>query len=524
MDEDLFFSKSKEPSSEDFFSNRNTFDNIKDTDIPLSSGINFSYSGFTQEEKRTENTGADYMFSSSASSSERKTDTDSFSGAFNIPAYEPFSQKKASESKDMFSFAPVGQSSDDKYKEDKIMADRYTGSSSQSRIPQSRTPQTRTPQGARPASARTPQGARPAPARNQQNIRSTGSRAPQGTRAAASRAPQGARVQNKGGFSGGGKGKGPSKKIIILASVLVAVVLLFGGLFAWGYSAMGGLDYDDSIVPNAYVEEKDLVSDSNVTNILFLGCDGREDVSSNLSDTMILFSVDKQNKKIKLTSFLRDSYVYIPSKGYSTKLNASFTYGGPQLVMDTIEYNFGVDIDYYLMVDFTAFKTVVNLLGGITVDGVTAAEAKYMKEVVKIKSQDVVEGTNEMSGNTALWYCRIRYLDNDFKRTERQRKVISAIVDKALKTNIITLFDIVEKTVPHISTDMTRNKLLTFGMSTFTKLLTYDMVQQQIPAAGTWSDARISGQLVLKMDMEENRAILKSFLYDKETEKVTEAE
>lgn len=340
-----------------------------------------------------------------------------------------------------------------------------------------------------------------------------------------SRAPQGARVsgnavQNKKPVrqvkSAPSKKKDSSgKKKAVIAAVSV-ILVLFLAIFCYGYHALGGINYDDGIVPNAYVDESSLASSDSVKNILLLGSDGREEVSGERSDTMILLSIDKANKKIKLTSFLRDSYVYIPSKGYSTKLNAAFSYGGAQLVMDTIEYNFGVGIDNYVMIDFAAFKTLVNGLGGITVEGVTAAEAKYLKEVVKIKTQDIVEGTNEFSGNTALWYCRIRKLDNDFKRTERQRKVISAIISKAVKTNIFKLLGVVADTVPHISADMTRNELLGLGVGSVMKLLTYDIEQQQIPASGTWSDGWASGQQVLKLDMEKNKEILKSFLYDKD--------
>lgn len=365
-----------------------------------------------------------------------------------------------------------------------------------------------------PAQNRTPSGA----PRNTAPVRV--SRAPQGARVSGNPAHAKKPVQQvrtskapkKSGMAGKKKGL-----IAVLGIILVLVVAIFG----YGYHALGGINYDDGIVPNAYVDESTLASSSSVKNILLLGSDGRDDVTGERSDTMILLSVDKQNKKIKLTSFLRDSYVYIPSKGYSTKLNAAFSYGGAQLVMDTIEYNFGVDIDNYVMIDFAAFKTLVNGLGGITVEGVTAAEAKYLKEVVKIKTQDIVEGTNEFSGNTALWYCRIRKLDNDFKRTERQRKVISAIISKALKVGPFTLMDAVADTVPHISSDMNRNGLLGFGMSSAVKILTYDIEQQQIPASGTWSDGWASGQQVLKMDIEENKAILKSFLYDKDSKKDT---
>ncbi len=308
-----------------------------------------------------------------------------------------------------------------------------------------------------------------------------------------------------------------SKAKIIGLSVLGFIFVFIVAVLGYGISALQGLNYDKSIVPNAYVEESALTSSDDVINILFIGSDARGNVEGQRSDTMMLFSIDKQNKKLKLTSFLRDSYVYIPSKKYSTKLNAAFSYGGTQLVMDTLEYNFGVDIDHYIMVDFKVFRQLVDLLGGITVKGVTEAEAKYMREEVNLKK--VKKGTNHMNGKTALWYCRIRYVDNDFRRTERQRKVITAIVNKALKTNPIKLMDIVKKVLPNISTDISSSELIGLAAGAAIRYIHYDIKQQQIPAEGTWTDARISGQLVLKMDIEKNKEILESFLYDREGNK-----
>ena len=230
----------------------------------------------------------------------------------------------------------------------------------------------------------------------------------------------------------------------------------------------------------------------------------------------------EKNGQIKLTSFLRDSYVYIPSKGYKTKLNAAFSYGGTQLVMDTIEYNFGVNIDNYVMVSFDAFQQIVDLMGGVTIEGVTAKEAQYMNDVVDIKS--VKEGTNKMNGFTALWYCRIRKLDSDFYRTQRQRKVISAVISQAKKTNPITLANICKKVLPYISTDINKSELTTLAVGAVLSFLRYDMAQQQIPADGTWSAQRINGSDVIAMDIEQNKNILKTFLEEKYVEPVQEEE
>ena len=366
--------------------------------------------------------------------------------------------------------------------------------------------------------ARTPQGRRmaegnaPAPHRPQQSP--ANSRTPQGQRMQSpsqhgrrpappqQKRPQGRPPKRKSG----GKGK--------IAFGVFAVLLVFiAGVFFYGYSALGGLTYDDSIGENIYLKDSNLLQSDSVRNILFIGSDAREGLDGQRSDSMILFSIDTANKKIKLTSFLRDSYVYIPSKKYNTKLNAAFNYGGAQLLMDTIEYNFGVNIDDYVMVNYEVFIDLVNLLGGITINDVTAKEAKYMQE--QVNRPKFKEGTNKnVDGRTAMWYCRIRYLDNDFGRTQRQRKVITSIIAKVTKTNPFKLIDIVKQVLPNISTSIDRNDLLSLGINAFFSYIRYDIVQQQIPAEGTWWNERVYGQDVLKMNFDKNKTILKEFIYE----------
>ncbi len=315
--------------------------------------------------------------------------------------------------------------------------------------------------------------------------------------------------------------KRSSKKPLVLG-LLSIILILFVALGAFGLSAINSLDYDDTIVSNQYVNESELYSSSSVKNILFIGSDARGDVEGQRSDTMILFSIDTKNRQIKLTSFLRDSYVYIPSKGYKAKLNSAFSSGGPQLVMDTIEYNFGVKIDNYIMVDFVAFQQIIDLMGGVTIEGVTEKEAEYMNDVVKIPS--VKEGTNKMNGFTALWYCRIRKLDSDFNRTQRQRKVIASVVNQAKKTNPFTLASMCKQVLPNISTDINKPELLSLAFGAVFSYLRYDIVQQQIPAEGTWSNERINGSAVISMNIDKNKEILINFLSTKYVEPVEEEE
>lgn len=316
------------------------------------------------------------------------------------------------------------------------------------------------------------------------------------------------------------------KKKVILALSSVFILLIVG-IFGYGYFVLGNIDYDDSITENAYLDESKLASSPDVTNILLIGSDVRSEndsehalVSGQRADSMILFSIDKKNKQIKLTSFLRDSYVYIPSDGYEDKLNAAYSLGGAQLTMDTLEYNFGVKIDHYLTINFDVFKQFINLLGGIPVE-VSDYEAEYM--VDELKFIYIKPGVNVMNGNASLMYCRMRYLDNDLYRTQRQRKVIKAVIGKAAKTNLFKLMDIVRQVVPNIRTDISRNELISLGAGAAVKFLHYDIVQQQIPAAGTWWDESIDGiGDVIVFDAESNEEALKEFVFEKYVEEKEE--
>ena len=306
-----------------------------------------------------------------------------------------------------------------------------------------------------------------------------------------------------------------------VAGIIIAViVLLIGGLFAYGYYVLGKISYDTKLVDeNKYISENKLATSGDVRNILFIGSDARGDVSGQRSDTMMLFSIDKKHKKLKLTSFLRDSYVYIPSSGYYNKLNASFSFGGVQLAIDTLEYNFKVKIDDYILVDFDAFVKFIDLMGGLTVEGVTKEEAKYLRDVVKIKAK---AGTNHWNGWHTLWYCRIRYLDDDFNRTARQRKVISAIIKNVTKTNPVKLMKIMEEVLPMIQTNISRNELVSLAVGAMASYLRYDVLQHRIPATGTWSNKSVSGVGdVLYMDLDENAKLLKNFVYKADKEETS---
>ncbi|MBQ4644755.1 MAG: LCP family protein [Clostridia bacterium] len=322
------------------------------------------------------------------------------------------------------------------------------------------------------------------------------------------------------------KKRHPVRNAII---IILCISLCIGG-FGYGKidKLLSSFKGEEELSNNAYVNEADLAQIPDQINVLLIGIDARENEEASRSDTMMLVTLDKKNKQIKLTSFLRDSYVEIAGTNSWNKLNAAYFRGGVQTLSDTLELNFKVDIQYYAIVDFEIFQTIVDELGGIRVD-VTERESYYtyhsgsVNVPVRIPAgEDVL-----LNGEQALWYSRIRYLDSDFKRTERQRKVIKAIVDKASTMSLTKLYSLAEAIVPLVKTNMSTNQILSLGITAFkNKMYKYPIVQHSIPADGTWYDKNVPGVgASLVMNMEENQALLHSFLQEPQevpTENTTE--
>ncbi|MDR3344369.1 MAG: LCP family protein, partial [Oscillospiraceae bacterium] len=237
----------------------------------------------------------------------------------------------------------------------------------------------------------------------------------------------------------------------VLIAVSVLLLICFGVGFA-GFKLLDSLQPAVQTRPqSSTVNEEDLFFDNDVKNILLLGMDGRKSNGKGLSDVMTLISINRKTKTTTLVSFQRDTWVKIPGYG-SAKLNASGSYGGAPLVIDTLESNFRIKIDFYVLVTFEAFKNAVTAMGGVSVP-VTAAEAKEMKRYSKNKIS-VPSGENVLlGGEEALLYVRIRKQDDDWQRTNRQRTVIKALADKA-KSNPIKAFQAAQSVLPEFETDM----------------------------------------------------------------------
>lgn len=304
------------------------------------------------------------------------------------------------------------------------------------------------------------------------------------------------------------KRKKKKHKLLKTVVLLVAAFFILTSSFIFIFAAASGYTRND-LNENSYISSSSLKSSPLVTNILLLGVDGSAD-SSSRSDSMILVSIDFAHAKIKLTSFLRDGWVYIPSKERKGKLNSACTYGGPQLVADTIEYNFGVKIDHYVMVDFDMFTKIIDNLGGVDVE-VTEKEAKYINKTTRHTIES--GGSVHLDGAKALVYCRIRKLDTDYMRTYRQRKVITALIEQAKNSGISKLVSTMQSVFPLIETDMSPAEITALAYKGGISILAFDIEQNRVPTDDQMSADTINGQWVEVFDTDEVAEYLKDYIY-----------
>jgi len=261
-----------------------------------------------------------------------------------------------------------------------------------------------------------------------------------------------------------------------------------------------------------------VIQTENIINILIIGQDAREGQSRQRSDSMILCTVNKTKKTLTLTSFMRDLYVQIPGK-QDNRINASYAFGGMNLLDETLAVNFGVHVDGNVEVDFTGFMDIVDMLGGIDIE-LTQAEANYLNQrgnwdvnPGSAGKWKLKEGMNHLTGEQALAYSRIRYVGNaDFGRTERQRKVLTILVDKCKNLNILELNSLLQKVLPMITTDLNNSEILGYALEVFPLLSDLTIETLRIPANGAYSGQTIRGMSVLVPDLEKNRELLKAVM------------
>lgn len=265
------------------------------------------------------------------------------------------------------------------------------------------------------------------------------------------------------------------------------------------------------------------VESNYVTNILFIGTDVRVSDSWNgNSDSMILVSINKKTKKIVMTSFMRDMYVYIPELDTSGKLNLSHAVGGSNLLCATITGNFKIKVDKYLRVDFYGMMNIVDAAGGIDMyvtDEEIPVANDYIRRMCQYTGQDpntqylTTGGDLHLNGMQAVAYARIRYVGNaDYERTNRQRKILNAIFNNCKSMSMTQIMNFADNALPNISTNMESDEIWDIIEDAIT-YLGYEVVSQRVPFDDSSTPTYIDNISVLLPDYKKNVELLINGIY-----------
>lgn len=247
----------------------------------------------------------------------------------------------------------------------------------------------------------------------------------------------------------------------------------------------------------------ELRSSKNVINVLLVGLDSDTALEEGgRSDSLILVSLNKKTKKINMTSLYRDTWTYmdIAGQGRYGKLNSSYMYGSDEALLDTIEKDFKIDIDYYVAVDFSSFTDIINALGGLTVE-VQQYEAEYIN---RTSSYNIDYGPEvKLDGYEALVFARIRHsdADSDVSRTRRQRLVITALINSAKGASLSQLSNALDTLFKYVKTDLTKMQILSYAAQALANgWINYEIVQTLISDDDVFRTGYVGNESVVFID------------------------
>ncbi len=282
-------------------------------------------------------------------------------------------------------------------------------------------------------------------------------------------------------------------KLLIVVGILLAVLLIgaIAAVIYWNHMLNLLGNASEHTVPTLSQEELDailgteeteipttspedtwpqVVSDQNITNIMLVGQNYREDEPHKLSDTMLLCSINRETHTLTMVSFLRDLYVPLPAYaghgGGRNRINVCYALGstwtrssegGMEMLAKCIEQNFGVHVDHSIEISFDTFAEIINAMDGVDVV-LTEEEAQYLTNHVGYVGS-FQEGENALMGYDALAYARIRKIDGDRQRAARQRTVVTSLIEKCRKMGLLELHDLATRILPLIITDMTSEEI-----------------------------------------------------------------
>lgn len=227
-------------------------------------------------------------------------------------------------------------------------------------------------------------------------------------------------------------------------------------------------------------QDIEFANGSYVYNLLLIGSDRRDDSWYGNSDVMMLASINKKTKTIYLTSFMRDSYALVGDSG-AHKLNYAYAAGGGPYLVETIEQNYRIKIDNYASADFDSTAQIVDLVGGVDIP-LNQEECDYLTNGGV--GDFPTAGTYHLNGEQTVAYGRIRHVGNsDYERTERQRRVMTQIFQKAKTLGLGELNTLANAILPLVTHNMTEFQVVSL-LTQLPSIMGYELVTDRIPYDG----------------------------------------
>ncbi|WP_299997376.1 LCP family protein [uncultured Clostridium sp.] len=323
------------------------------------------------------------------------------------------------------------------------------------------------------------------------------------------------------------KKKLSTTKKVIISILIIFIILISLTVFAFNHltSKIERVEIDRTVVTETGKEPAK--EDKDVITIALFGTDFTQNEKyGNLygaSDATMILGIDTKNNRLKLFSLMRDLYLDLPDgSGNKQNLNYTMAYGGPELILKTINYNFNLTVDKFIYVSLHTLPTIIDKLGGVEIN-ITSAELNYINSYIDnidkengTSTQKITStGVQTLNGTQAAAYCRIRYTEGrDFKRTERQRDVLSALFQKFKTASISDLTTMMNEILPLVSTNLTNTEIISI-VSKVLGMGVPQIEQSRFPLDGK-SEMIATDMLHLTIDIDETTSDIHKFLYSLE--------
>lgn len=321
--------------------------------------------------------------------------------------------------------------------------------------------------------------------------------------------------------------KKSSKIVLATMTILVVIVGIISSYFYGQLNkvkkvnipkANSELNISDNFKSNT--SDNAAKQDDEIINVAFFGIDRRNKDEPSRSDALMVLTLDKKHKKLKISSVMRDSYVNVDGYGM-TKVTHAYAYGGPTLAIKTLNKNFDLNIKNYVTVDFIGFEKIIDSIGGIDIN-ITREEIKYINENIvetsKLENSSIPTAANvglrKVNGKQALAYARLRETaGGDFERTQRERNVLVAVLNKIKEKSTTNIANVVLQLLPYTETSMSNTEILK-SLKSISTLNIKNIDQERFPLDEYCNGKMISGVWYLIFDLQATKNQMHKYIFE----------